>query len=223
MTRRVGDESPSGPAHGPDPGPGPRPDAPPRGFDRVSAAMATVTAVALASTLWLKLGPAPANEPPGVGATAPALRLIDASTAKPVVLIGLRGRLVWLAFWSGRSPTARSDLAGLGVVWDRLKGHPRFAMVAAAVDADDPAGARRVVDATGARLPFYLATPEMCRAYGAEASRLPMHVLIDEDGRVGAVARGRGTETLERLARQAEDRLERLEPMGNTRFASVLA
>ena len=53
----------------------------PRRFDRVSAAMALVTAIALASTLWLKFGPAPPAEPPGVGTPAPPLRLLDPATS----------------------------------------------------------------------------------------------------------------------------------------------
>ncbi len=191
--------------------------APPRRFDPVSTLLAAVTVVALAWTGWLRFGPERATEPPAIGTPAPRLRLLDPATSEPMVLLGLRGRIIWLVFWSAGGRAGSSDLEALERTWVRLKDRPRFSMVAAAVDQPP-----RVVQAESkSRLPVYLATPETQRAFGANARHLPLHVLIDETGRVGAVAQGMGSETLARLTEQAEAWLDALEPPGKTRFAKA--
>jgi hypothetical protein len=178
--------------------------------------LAAITVVAFGWTAWRRFGPEPATEPPAVGTLAPRLRLLDPATSRPLVMLGLRGRIVWLAFWSAASPARGSDLAALERAWVKLKGHPRFAMVAAAVDCPP----RDTHLAAGGRLPVYLATPETTRAFGAHARHLPLHILIDETGRVGAVAHGMSAETLAHLGEQAETWLDALEPPGNTRLAT---
>jgi hypothetical protein len=186
----------------------------PRRFDPVSAVLAGVTVVALAWAGWLRFGPEAAPEPPGVGTLAPHVRLLDPATSEPLVLLGFHGRVVWLTFWAAGGPAGESELAALESVWGRLKDRPRFTMIAATVDTPP----RRSL-APKARLPVYRATPETRRAFGADARHLPLHVLIDESGRVGAVAQGMRPETLARLTKQAEASLDALEPLGTTRFA----
>lgn len=178
--------------------------------------MALVTTVALAWGAWLRFGPPPPAEPPGIGGTPPPLGLLDANTEEPLVLLGLKGRVVWLTFWTAGSP---ADLGTLDRVWARFRLRNRFTMVAAAVDSAAPGRVRAVVDHARSGLPVYLATPQTCRAFGALPPNLPLHVLIDETGRVGAVAQGSSRELLDRLQGQAERWLDELEPIGKTRFA----
>lgn len=204
--------APNGPGVGTGPADG--------GFDKVSALMALVASVALAWAAWLRFGPGPEAAPPPLGTPAPALRLRDPATAEPLVLLGLHGRVVWLTFWSAGPPSGPTDLADLEAVWTRLKSRPRFAMAALAADPGRPELLRAAVAATKATLPAYPASPETVRSYGATPAHLPLHVLIDADGRVGAVAQGRGPATLARLAAQATRWLDELEPLGKTRFAA---
>jgi hypothetical protein len=190
-----------------------------RRIDWVSAAMALVTSLALAGAAWMRFGPAPASEPPGVGTLAPPLRLLDPATSEPLVLLGLRGKVIWLTFWSADSPSARADLVALDRVWNRLRARPKFAMAAVAIEAEHPDRVRAMLAEMKARLPVYLAPAETRRAFGATGSHVPFHLLFDETGRVGAVARGGAPGVLDRLARQAEQWLDELEPLGPTRFA----
>jgi hypothetical protein len=184
-------------------------------LDPISALLAVSIAVALGWTAWLRYGPEAAALPLKVGTLAPRLQLVDPATSRPLALLGLRGRVVWVAFWAAGTPTSGADRAALERVWRRLKDHRLFTMVAAAVDSPE----RIAPAATKSGLPVYIAAPEMQRAFGADARHLPLHVLIDETGRVGAVAQGMAPETLARLAEQAEAWLDVLEPPGAARFA----
>jgi hypothetical protein len=185
--------------------------------------MAVVTGLALAWAAWLRFGPGPTPEPPTVGGAPPSsvLRLLDPNTSEPLrlPLTGPARRVVWVSFWSAAAPGSRADLTGLQAAWSRLKARPRFVMAAAAIEADRPAAVREAAAAAGATLPVYLAPPETRRAFGAGPENLPLHLLIDETGRVGAVARGGDSPTLTRLADQAERWLDELEPLGRARFA----
>jgi hypothetical protein len=179
--------------------------------------MATVTVAALAWVVWLRLGPPKFGEPPAVGSVAPPLRLLDVETGEPLVLLGLRGKVVWVVFWSADSPSARGDLARLDRAYRRLRGFSRFMMMAAAVEATEPDRVDAVLAAAKGTPPVYLASPETRRAFGA--GELPLHVLIDEEGLVAAVATGMSPDVLSRLGDQAERRLDDLEPLGRARFA----
>ncbi len=190
-----------------------------RGFDKVSALMALVATVILAWAGWLRFGPPPAPETPAVGAPAPALKLLDPATREPLVLLGLRGKVVWVTLFSTDRTPGASDLAALERVWKRFRTRPRFAMAALAVEADRPDRLHEAVARSGATLPTYLATPETSRAFGVDPTHLPLHVLIDPTGRVAAVALGGGASTLGRLAGQAERCLIEVEPSAKTRFA----
>src|SRR4051794_36293045 len=158
-------------------------------IDWASAAMALAISLALAGTAWMRYGPAPASEPPGVGAPVPPLRFLDPATSEPLVLLGFRGKVVWLTFWSAESPAARADVLALDRVWNRLRTRSKFAMPAVAIEADPPEPVRAVLAETKAGLPVYLAPAETRRAFGATGRHLPFHLLIDENGRVGAVSR----------------------------------
>ena len=94
-------------------------------------------------------------------------------------------------------------------------------MVTAAVEADDPAAVRTAVEAAGVDLPVYLAGPETRRRFHAQDADPPLHVLIDAGGRILAMARGDGRPTIDRIAEQARRRLDELDPIGETRFASA--
>lgn len=194
------------------PAPGPR-----RKFDWLSAVMALVASVALGWAAWLRFAPAPRGAPPAVGAMAPPLRLLDLQQGQPLVLAGLRGRVVWVTFWSVNSSTAKHDLWALEAAWQQLKPWRQFALVAAAVDVREPARVRAMLQQAGTTLPAYLASPDTAHAFGAGGQ--PLHVLLDEAGRVVAVARGSDAGTVDRLIRQAEARLELIEPRQRGRFA----
>lgn len=179
--------------------------------------MAAVAVTALAATAWLRLRPAPMPDPPAVGSLAPLLKLTPVDSA-PVGPLGAPGKVTWLTFWSVRSdPTA---LASLEAVWGRLKDRPRFAMFAGAVEADGAGLVRSAKSAAGATVPTYLADPATRRAFGV--ARPPLHVLLDETGRVAEVATDSSPATLERLRRRAEALLEAIEPLGKERLASAV-
>jgi hypothetical protein len=130
----------------------------PRGrFDPVNAMMALVASIAIASLIWTRFGPVPPVEAPRVGSALPMLHLLDPETSEPLLLLGLRGKVVWVCFWSSASPSSHADVAELDRQWTRLKSLKRFAMAAVSVDADR-AGAeavRAAVAASGATLPVY--------------------------------------------------------------------
>jgi hypothetical protein len=186
-------------------------------IDWPSAAMAVVAAMAVGWTIWLRFGPPAQAEPPKVGATPPALRLLDLARAEPVILVDLPGKVVWVVFWSAQIPSAQSDLRALATAWRRLEDEPRFAMVVAAVEVDQPALVRAAVTENAGSLPVYLATTETRQSYGV--TEPPLHVVLGDDGRVLAVAHGGDERALNRLARQIEKRLELLEPHRKGRFA----
>ena len=81
-------------------------------------------------------------------------------------------------------------------------------MAAVAVESDRPEQVRAARSETRATVPVYLAPPETSRSFGAVGAGLPLHILIDDRGRVAAVVRGRGRAILDRLARQAEGLLD---------------
>ena len=104
-----------------------------------------------------------------MGVEAPPLRLIDPETSEPIVLAGLNDKVVWVVFWSAASPSGRSCLAELESASRRLRMHRRFAMVAAAVELDDPAKVQAAAREAGFQPPVYLAGPETRRRFHAEA------------------------------------------------------
>ncbi len=194
---------------------------PRRRIDAMSGLMSAITLAALIGAVWMRFGPSPReSQMVAVGSTAPPLRLLDVATSDPLVLVGLQGKVVWVVFWSAEAASGRSCLVELASAVKRLQAHRRFAVVTAAVEAGDPERVRATVAAMGVNLPVYLAGAATRRQFGAERADPPLHVLIDADGRILALARGAGRPTLERIAAQAGRRLEELDPMGATRFAA---
>jgi peroxiredoxin len=189
--------------------------------DPVTAMMMVVTATALVGAIWLKVKGTTANDPPRVGAMAPPVRLLDFETSEPLVLVGQRGKVVWLYFWSAESTSGRAGLTAVERASVVLRARSRFALVAAAVDSDQPARVRAAVAESRLNLPVYLASIETLQRYGVVAGSLPLHILIDADGRIAAIARETGPQTIERIAGQARRLLDELGPPDDTRFASA--
>lgn len=197
---------------------------PKRRVDLVTAVMMVLTLIALGGTAWLRFGRSPfsaESSMAAVGSPAPPLRLIDRETSEPVVLVGLNRKVVWAVFWSSRSPkgTGTSCLAELQSATTGLRTHRRLAIIAAAVESDDPGAVEKAVSAGGITLPVYLASPETRRRFHAENADPPLHVLIDAGGKVLAMARGDGRQTIDRIAAIVRHRLDELDPLGGTRFA----
>lgn len=181
--------------------------------------VATLTIVA--ATAWLRFGPSPRPEPPAVGSALPPLRLISLENAEPLLLLGPKGKVVWVVFWSAGSASGRECLPRLEDAWKRLRPHARFAMVAAAVDSSQPDHVRTTITGARSSLPVYLAPPETCRRFGVAGADPPLHLLIDPQGKIAALARGSGQDTIDRLASQARSWLDELDPLRNTRFAAA--
>ena len=78
------------------------------------------------------LGPGTPPEAPGIGSLLPPVRLLDLQTNEPSLLVGARGKVVWVVFWSAGSSSSRSLLPRLEAAWKRLKLHRGFTLVAAA-------------------------------------------------------------------------------------------
>ena len=83
-----------------------------RRIDGVTAIMIVVTVASLLGTVWLRTWRQPRDEPPAVGALAPPLRLLDLETLEPVVLVGVRGKVVWVVFWSADSASGAFQPGG---------------------------------------------------------------------------------------------------------------
>jgi hypothetical protein len=194
-----------------------------RGVDGITAVMVVVTVASLLGAVWLQTRRMPRNESPAVGALAPPLRLLDLETSEPTVLVGLRGKVVWVVFWSADSTSGRSCLGAIESAWSTLKSQGRFAMVTAAVEANDPGRVRAAAAASGVKVPVYLASAETRRRFGALQADPPLNLLIDADGRIVTIARGTSPQTIERIAAQARRLLDELGPLENTRFASAVA
>jgi hypothetical protein len=191
-----------------------------RRIDPMTALMIAITALALLGAAWLRFGPSAMPGPPRVGGLAPPVHVRDLDTSESMVLAGLRGKVVWLVFWSANSESGPAILPVLEDVWNRLKAHQRFLLVPAAVDTDHPERVRVLAGANQFNLPVYLASPDTQRRYNAELADPPLHVLIDAAGHIIAIARGDGRSTIERIAEQAKRQLDQLDPLGATRFAS---
>lgn len=186
-----------------------------RRIDWTSAVMALVALLALAWAGWLRFGPQPISEPPPVGSLAPPLSVTDPETHESVVLVARPGRILWVSFWSPTGRTGPTEAAELDRIWRRFRSRPPFAMVAASLDPGPTDRWRTALAETSPDLPVFLTSDASRRAYGVANS--PLHVLIDDEGRIVAMARG-GGENLEALARQAERLLDEIDPPGR-RFA----
>ena len=156
-----------------------------------------------------------------MGGLAPSLQLLDLATSEPLVLVGLRTKVIWVVFWSATSQSASSSLAAIERASVPLRARRRFAMVAAAVDTDRPARVREAVTQSRVKMPVYLASAETLARYTVTTDDPPLHILIDVDGRIAAIAREAGPQTIDRIADQAKRLLDELGPQDDTRFASA--
>jgi hypothetical protein len=190
-----------------------------RRIDAVTAIMAMVTIASLAGAFWMKWMRGPDIAPATVGSIAPPLRLLDVRSSEPLVLAGVRGKVIWVVFWSTKEPKSAASFAELEPVWTSFKAESRFTMLAAAVESDSPAEVRRLVSDTRTTVPVYLASTETCRRFGAITGLPPLNVLIDADGRIATLARGTSPQTIERIRDQAQKLVDQLEPTMDTRFA----
>ncbi len=190
-----------------------------RSIDWASAAMAAVAIIALLVAASFRFGWPTKVKPVAVGEPAPILQLVDLDSSESVILLGLKGKVVWLVFWSAEAPDAPQTLAAIARASSKLRPHRRFTILTAAVEADQPNRVRSIIADTGLNLPVYLASAETRLRFGAENANPPLQVLIDSEGRIMAIARGASPSTLDRLADQVERRLEELDPQGTTRFA----
>ncbi|MGC8643603.1 MAG: TlpA family protein disulfide reductase [Isosphaeraceae bacterium] len=186
----------------------------------MSVILAVLTVIFLGWTAWLRFGPPSASEPPSIGSALPPLKLLDLETGELRILLGLKGKVVWVVFWSADSPSCQTVLPRLERAWKRLRPHRSFTLVTAAAESQEPDRVRTALAQSRASLPAYLATPETLRRFDAQHADPPLHYLIDADGRVAALARGDGQDTIDRLTAEAREWLEHLGPLESTRFAS---
>ena len=189
-------------------------------IDWISAllALAASLLIAVSGYGWLMGSSNGETKPerPSVASIPPPLRLIDPITGEPVVLIGLQGKVVWVSFISAASKNAQADYDALSKVWKGLHLHRKFAMAVVASPSEDRAAIKGLIRAASEKLPTYIAAKETAAAYGVNASNLPFHLVLDPSGKVGAIG---GEGMIDRLAKDATQWLEEIEPSGWTRFA----
>jgi hypothetical protein len=181
--------------------------------------MIAVTILALSWVAWQRW-PVARPEPLALGRKIPALKLVDPFTGAPISLPPTLGKVTWITLWSIESKSGQADLDRLEKLWNRFQIHDRFAMAAIAIDSAHPEPLRKALADSGSLLPTYLCDPSALGAFGINASELPLHLVLDETGRLIAISKGDGS--IDALADQVEARLELLEvPKKNRRFAFI--
>ena len=93
--------------------------APHRRMDRVSLLLALATLVIVGWTAWLRFAPASRPVLRPSARSCRRCRLIDLETAEPLILLGLKGKVVWVVFWSAGTPSGDASLSRLESVWKR--------------------------------------------------------------------------------------------------------
>ncbi|OJW17081.1 MAG: hypothetical protein BGO49_08010 [Planctomycetales bacterium 71-10] len=195
----------------------------PRAPDRFNLALAAVALALLAGAAWLRFGPGLFARPVRVGEPMPPTRLAGLHDDGSRLLLGMEGRILWLVFLPAEPAEAAPVLPELASAWGRLKDDPRFGMAVAAADGLGPELARASLEPYRGKLPLYLAGADAPRSFGVEPSGGPWHFLVDPHGRVAAVARGSGKDTVDRLAKMAAGWLDALAPAADARFRLTLA
>ena len=66
------------------------------------------------------------------------LNLVDLDSSEPIFMAGLKGKVVWIVFWSAEAPAASSRLAAIARASKWIRPHRRFSLVTAAVPAGNP-------------------------------------------------------------------------------------
>ncbi|WZP00948.1 hypothetical protein EP7_002610 [Isosphaeraceae bacterium EP7] len=205
----------------PEPIPVPAPAAQPPRMDWVALAMTAVIVLSLARFAWVRWSPGARPNPPIVGKSIPPLSLRDPSTAEPLVWVTPRDRVTWLTFYSATDPAASADLAVLESTWHRFRQRAHFAMLAVAANPDQEPAVARLLAQTKATLPTAVATQSTLATFDADRGTLPLHLILDTDGTLLAIARGRPPGQLERLTETVTRRLAELDPTGGARFAHL--
>ena len=186
--------------------------------DLLTALMAGFTVIFLVGTLWMRYGPAPQPNPPVVGADAPGIVLVDPWGEDPNLFLGLRGKVVWLTFWSGRSPGVVDTLES---IWRRHGGHRMFSMIAAAEEGTALTEIRSLQQQRGWSLPVYRAAATTRFEYGVQPELIPMHFLLD-DGKILASSLDFPTDPVGELENRLRSRLQELDPGGSMRYAQAV-
>lgn len=189
--------------------------APPR--DRVSLILAVLTIALIVGAAGLRFGPGVFSGPIRVGEPMPPTRLTGLHEPDSRLLLGVEGRVLWLVFVSTEGAGAGPILPELETAWKTLRTNHRFGMAVAAVDPSGPDRARQALVSYKGRLPLYLGG-DAPRSFGVDPGGGPWHFLIDPHGRVAAVARGSGADTVRRLSRMASDWLDAMSPAADVRF-----
>ncbi len=196
-------------------------NSPSRRIDWLSVLLAAVTLVLVGGTAWLRFGPPSRPEPLAVGQSLPPLRLQDLETAEPRLVLGSKGKVTWIVFWSADSPSGSSALANFESAWKRLKLHGRLTMVSAAINSEQPERVRSTLAEVHATVPSYIAGRETLKRFGVGLADPPLHLLVDGEGKIAALVRGGSQEIINRLASQVLRWLEEIDPLGSTRFARI--
>lgn len=191
-----------------------------RRIDGITALMVLVTVASLVGAAWMRARRTQEYQLPRVGALAPPLRLLDLQTGEEIVLVGIRGKVVWVVFWSAEARSGGLGLPPVEAAWNALKADPRFLMIAAAVAPVETDRIREVVAKSKLKLPVYLATTETRGRYGVLQADPPQSALIDANGRIAALALGTEPQTIDRIAVQVRRLLDELGPVEETRFAT---
>ncbi|MDG3003654.1 hypothetical protein [Paludisphaera mucosa] len=187
--------------------------------DRVSLVLAALTVALVAAAAWLRFGPGLFPKPVQVGEPMPPTRLAALHDPGSRLLLGVQGEVLWLVFLAADSTEAKAVLPELEAAWKRLRPDRRFGMAVAAVDEAGPDRARAALETYKGKIPLYLAGRDAPRSFGIEPAGAPWHFLVDPHGRVAAVARGAGADTVDRLSKMASDWLGALEPASESRFS----
>ena len=181
-------------------------------LDRVSAAMAALTVLALIAFLGFRYGSSIRGKSLAVGDPAPfSVVLIDLDSSEPLLVLGLKEKVVWIVFWSAQAADVPHSLAAIARALSTIRAHRKFSMFAAAVGASKPERVRAAAAEAGGELPVDLASAETSRRFWRHEADPPLHVLIDENGQVIAMGEA-GSSTLDRLADQVESPPRRARP-----------
>jgi hypothetical protein len=191
--------------------------APKRGPDLVNALLVMVTIIFLIGSCWIRFGTSTNRPSLAVGDLAPSLHLRDLN-GEPLIVLGLWGKVVWLTFWSATSREGLIVVDRLDQIWRGLDKEGGFASFSLVIDDVEPEIVRDLIATRSLRLPAYLASAETCRDYGAAAGDLPLHVVINDDGRILAITRGSDLEEIEEMVKA---RLRVLHSAGGALFAAI--
>ena len=131
--------------------------------------MAAVTLVALLAAASFRFGSTAKVKSLTDRRACPALQLVDLDSSEPLLMLGLKGKVVWIVFWSAEAPKCATDPG---------RDRPRFEQAEVASEIQHSDGGRRnrqavtasrtVISEAGVDLPVYLASSDSRLRFGAE-------------------------------------------------------